>query len=140
MIISIIPKDQLDKLWPFAEPLITSAWSKAPGYYLSSDIYQRIMDDVEVLWGVFDEGFDLIGVFTTVIEQYPQSRRMCLSALAGGRAKEWVLDAVDILKRYAVDHQCNFVETRGREGWRGFKGLDGWKPIFSTYVYDLNRS
>ncbi len=137
MIVTTIPKEYLQDVWPEAEAYIQSAWDQSPGYYNAIDVLDRIVRDLEVLWGVYDNGQNLIGCFTTSVEQYPQSRILVISALAGHDAKSWEGKAFSILTDYAKDHECSSMEARGRRGWIAHAKQYGWKEVATIIKIDL---
>ena len=137
MIVTIIPKEYLSNVWPEASGYIEAAWDRAPGYYSAKDILDRIIKDLEVLWGVYDEERNMIGCFTTAIEEYPQARIMVITALSGKDLEAWYEKALDIVKKYSVDQGCSRLEARGRGGWTAYAKKTGWETVGMTYKIDL---
>lgn len=138
MIITLIPLDEVPKVWDVAGPLIDKAWSKAPGFYRAEDIFHRIASGIECLWGVY-ENKQMIACFTTVIEQYPLSRRLVIHCLAGTKIRAWYPEMMQIMESYARDHGCTFIDAKGREGWRGIGKNSRWRHTASIYEYSLEE-
>lgn len=137
MIITIIPKEFISKVWPEAAIYVDRAWEAAPGYYNSTDILDRVLNDIEVLWCVYNDNKEMLGVFTTAIESYPRSRSLVISSLAGKDLEEWYADALDLVKRYAADQGCRRIEARGRGGWTAYAKKTGWNVAAHVYTLDL---
>lgn len=137
MIVTIIPKDFLGQVWPDVVGYIEDAWNTSPGYYSATDILERILNNMEVLWGVYDQNKNLLGCFTTSVEQYPQSRIMIITALAGHDLEKWYDKALETVKRYARDMQCSRIEARGRGGWTAYAKRTGWQVAATVYKIEL---
>lgn len=135
--ISLIPKAEVPALWATAEPYIAKAWAEAPGYFRSIDILDRILNDIECLWGVFDEDLKMIAAFTTQVELYPLSKRLVISSLGGGKIREWYPEMMSIMEQFGKDQDCSSIIARGREGWRAIGKNSKWKHTASVYEYPL---
>jgi hypothetical protein len=137
LIISLIPKSEVPPIWPVVSPFIESAWAQAPGYYRAIDILDRILQDIECLWGVFDNDLNMVAAFTTQVEQYPLSRKLVITCMSGKGVRDWYDQMMEILERFAKDQGCSSIIVRGREGWRRLGRNKNWKHTASTLEYPL---
>ncbi len=89
------------------------------------------------MWVIADEDKKIIGCFTTVLNQYPLTRRMCISCLAGSRLEDWYEEALEIVKRYARDFECSKLECKARKGFRDYAKKTGWTEAAIVYEMPL---
>lgn len=136
MIITLIPLEALVDVWPKAEGFIRNSLDEVPGYYRVSDILHNILSEKESLWGVFDEDGTMIAAITTVINEYPLCRRLCIHQVGGTRANEWYEDFFSVLKNYAADVGCDYIDGGGRAGWAAFAKKEGVERGY-TYSYKI---
>lgn len=139
MIISLIPPEEVGRVWEDAAVFIDAAWDRAPGHYRSIDILDRIIQGVEQLWGIFDEELHLITAFTTRIDNYPLSKRLVISCLGGEKVSEWYEEMFEILKRFAKDQGCSYIEMNGRRGWEFYANKTRWKEVYSTFQFKVEE-
>lgn len=137
MIISLIPKEEISRVWEDAAVFIDEGWAKAPDHYRSIDILDLILKDVEQLWGAFDDDLRMISAFTTRVDEYPLARRLVVSCLAGERFGDWYEDVFEILKSFAKDQGCAYIQMSGRRGWEIYANKTGWKETYTTFQFKV---
>lgn len=137
MIVTIIPKDFIGQVWGEVSDYIDKAWETSPGYYNSTDILDRILNDLEVLWGVYDKNKNILGCFTTSVEEYPRARILVITALSGHDLEKWYEKSLETVKNYARDMGCSRIEARGRGGWTAYAKKTGWQVSATVYRIDI---
>ena len=136
MIITMIPANRLDAVWPQIEPILARAVKTLKGKFFVADIKEAAKKGDLAVWGVFDEQ-KIVASFTTRIIAYPAGNAMALDWVAGTRMKEWLADGLKLMEKYAKEYNCRHLEGYGRNAWSRVMGAYGWRPEYIAYRKDL---
>jgi hypothetical protein len=136
--VTVVPSAVVDIVWKDTKKFLQAALDTTSGRYGIEDIYALLQSGELVLWLVLDDE-EPIACITTRITNYPSgSRAMAMDWIGGKRMAEWLPMAHSIMKRYASDNGCTYMEGYGRKGWGRWLQKYGWKPEYITYRMDLN--
>lgn len=136
MIITMIPPEKLDAVWPQIKPILDRAVKTLKGKFFVDDIRDAAMKGDLVVWGIFDD-HKIIASFTTRIIAYPAGNAMALDWVAGDKMKEWLSDGLALMEKYAKEYKCRHLEGYGRNAWARVMGTYGWRPEYTAYRKDL---
>ena len=107
-----IPADEITKLWPRLEPLVSRALDRTRDYTLD-DVHQSLREERRQIFATWPE-VDTICI--TSIEKRPRRKVLIICWKAGRLHDDWrqMLQAVE---NWGRSLGCTRVEFRGREGW-----------------------
>lgn len=123
---SQIPVDALAFVWPTARHQLLRAMNRPGSRRHIGEIRDALWAKKMMLWLVYD-GTEIIAVLTTVVNNYPQRRMLTIDCAAGYRVRDWLSLVLATFDEYAVDMDCEGVETGGRRGWARLLAAYGWK-------------
>lgn len=136
IVISAVPAEVLDVVWPDAAPLLEQAVETSGGRYSMERLWEELQERKLGLW-VALEGTTPIAAITTRIAVYPDCKALAMDWIGGTRMEEWLPVAHEILGRYGREHGCSHLEGYGRKGWERALRKFGWVPDLITYRMDL---
>lgn len=129
---SLVPFEHVATIWGSISPLMDMAARSTHGRYEVEDIVSALEHDNHHLWIVFNEA-DIIGMFITVLKQYPRKRYLELAFIAGKDTILWKEQSMDILRRWAYDNKCAGIEGCARFGWAKIFKEDGYQPLWQVF-------
>lgn len=132
--ITLVPREEVPKVWPMAEPEIARALHTEA--IDTIDVFTDIMQGKRALWMAIVDG-NIIGYTVTSIQQYPLMRVMTIDFLAGHNVDEWLDEGAEVLNAYAFDCGCAKMEFRGRVGWKPRVQKYGWEPKSINFERDI---
>jgi len=130
--VSMVPSDQVIKLWDEVEPHLQKAAEYTYGRYQVGDILDCITDYDFTLWIAFNEK-EIKGAVVTKFSQYPRSKYLDLVFCGGDELEIWKAPMLKLLQHWAFDNECKGIESTGRPGWTRVFASDGCKPLWYTY-------
>jgi len=160
MIISAVPYEAVDVVWPDVEEYIGKAVSHSgPRYNLQSvyellkkryialsgprynlqSVYELLKKRYIALWVAMDEDHKIKAAITTRIFQYPEGRGLEMDWIGGDGMEEWLPPFQDALEKYALDNGCDFMAGQGRKGWEKPLKKLGWQYDFASFRKDLKN-
>ena len=116
-----IPKEELDKLWPYVEPIIKRSTSLTPDRIDTNDVYEQAKRGFYLIWIVYEdvEKVNRINaVLTTRISEYPKTKALCIDFVGGHRMKEWLPIVMPIFENLGKINKCTHIEGYGRRAWK----------------------
>ncbi len=115
MIVSQVPAQHADRVWPMVAPFIASALAHSAGHLRPEDVRAEIATGHRQLW-IGSDGGPVRAVCVTKVAEYPATRALWVHESAG------TLDAIEafwpVLKAFAKEWACDTVCFYGRRGWR----------------------
>lgn len=118
----------LDRIWPYAEPLLRKAYEEMDEF-MPSNMLQWLRQKRGFLW-VGIQGGRIIYAFTTSLEARPSG--LCLRVVAlGGEGLEHIRACESTLAQFARDEGCVKITSEGRNGWVG--SMPGYKRTRSYF-------
>lgn len=124
--------ENLDRIWPFAEPLLRKAYAEMDEF-MPSNLLQWLKQGKGQLW-VGIEANRIVYAFTTSLEARPSG--LCLRVLAlGGEGLEHIRTCESILAKFARDEGCVKITSEGRNGW--VRSMPGYKMTRAFFEKEL---
>ena len=81
---------------------------------------QDVEDDIRgggsVMWLIHLED-KLVAAMTTVVVKHPQRKNLKIEFIGGKRMRQWMNEAIDLMKKLALDAGLDAVEADGRKGF-----------------------
>lgn len=141
MIVTLIPRDEIQFVWPLVEPLLKKAVSRTKGRWEVEDVFIDLLKGKQTLWVGFESDIqkDLKWCSTITVFSYPGCRVACMQYLAGNGFFEWVEEGFNVLKEYAREQHCDRFEMFGRKGFEETIKKLGGKTLTYQYDFDLKE-
>lgn len=111
MIAGVLSKD-VESIWPFVEPLVQRVIDRFDMGYQSEHILEKLKARDQQLWLCGSKG-----IATTEITRTAEFGVLGVPIVAGDDMNEWLDDLFNVLRNFAKQHDCKFLEGYGREGW-----------------------
>lgn len=127
-LISGVPADDIERVWPFVESLVSDGCKFSGGRFLPEDIKGYLLAEKMGLW-VAHDGQKAQGIAITEILEYPRLRACGCVLMAGDNAKDWLPAMKDELEAYAAAKGCAKCEIGGRKGWQRLLPDYAWSGI-----------
>ena len=133
-----IPADLVMHFWAFAEPYIKRALDHTSGELLPSDFRFACMNRNMQLWLVNKDN-RVVGAITTEIVNYPHRRHCRVITLAGSAFGEWTGLADETLSKWALEQECDALESFVRKGLVPRMAPLGYKHKHSVLLKELRN-
>jgi len=137
LVISLVPTEFVDIVWPKAMGYINEALGTAHGKFHISDVREHICNGESDLWIVMNNDGDVVGSFTTRIIYYPNYNAVAVDWLAGKKIVRWFGDAMDTVSEYANKLGCKKIEGYGRKEWVRFCRRWDFKEEYTAFSRSL---
>lgn len=129
-------KDQVDKVWPLAEKLVSDACEEHGGYN-ANDILEYLKAGLMQLWMAIDgESNKVICVCVTEIRQYPNFKVCDLRITTGEQYDRW-FNYMDQICEWARSEGCKRMEIFARPGWERILKHKGFNKTHVQLEKDL---
>lgn len=142
MHISLVPKEEVTKIWPQVEPYIKAALDVFPNRYEPPDVFIEILIGEQTLWLAFEKEdtgeIHILGCWTLRILDYPQTKSCLIEWVGGENIDEWFVDGMKYIEDYAKDMGCSMIEANGRIGWKPRVEKMGWTMRSARYEINLD--
>ncbi len=136
-LISLVPADHIDTVWPDVEPFVVKALKYTSGKYKSDDVWELIAVYGYPLWIAFS-GTSVKGMVVTRFVQYPRKKYLFLEFCGGVDGFSWKAPMLATLRSWAKDNGCDGIEGAGRLGWQKVFESDGYKRTLFHFELPLN--
>ena len=137
MKITMVPREEISRIWPKVELMIAKSLPYAKGRYSIADIYIDLLRGDQTLWIAFDDDAFIYGAVTIRIVNYPNFRVLRLETLGGQNVRRWLRDGFNVMVSYATTMGCQKIEAFGRPQWGRFFARLGLKPFAIQYEHNL---
>jgi len=135
--IRAISADNLEAVWPVAEPILRRATDTTNGRYSTDDLKQQVEKGNALLWVVLDGEGKIVAASSGVIRSYPRMKALLWHHLAGDGIREWGPQLSAQVENVARQCGCERVEFAGRSGWGRLLGRilegHGYETAFVAY-------
>ena len=140
MKITLVPTEHIESVWPKVQSYMERAAKYTYGRFTAEDIKSELLkhSNVQQLWIAFEEG-DVYGAYVTEIVQYPRLKTCVIHFLGGKHFKKWGWLGLEILQKFAKEHECDVMESFGRPGWKKIWEKDGYKPRYTLYELPVEK-
>lgn len=132
-----IPPDSLGEFWGVLGPFINKAASRYSKEYDLKDVWQSLLDERALLFGIEDEG-EFVGAMTVAPVNQPKRKTLVIELVGGLNAEKWYYDTVKQLAETAKRGGYDAITSNARRGWRKMAALSGFKEVSVAYEMDLN--
>lgn len=132
-----IPTSQLGEFWDELGPFIDKAASRYSKEYDLSDVWDALLDERALLFGIWSDG-EAVGAMTVAPVEQPKRKTLVIELVAGQNAEKWYADTVWQLKEFARRAGYDAITSNARKGWRKMANSVGFKEASTTYEMDLN--
>tara|TARA_R100000426_G_scaffold1434_2_gene2553 strand:- start:5158 stop:5574 length:417 start_codon:yes stop_codon:yes gene_type:complete len=138
MIVTLIPPEYINKEWSKAAPLILKGIQYDGGRWNIGAVYTACTEGLQHLFVVYDDKFEnMKAALTTKFVDYPNIRGLQVLFTGGYEGDLWFPEMNKILKGWAKDNNCKFVEFTGRKGWQRKLDKLGWKPEYVSFRMEV---
>jgi hypothetical protein len=123
MIFEGVPRTDAALVWPECWRWLEPALTRFPGSPESPELFMSVRRGERQLWIAWDEARNVIAaaVITEIVRYQGSSALICRVPWVGGRdMRKWLPEALAMLKAWAIDMGCRFMEGSGRRGWKRF--------------------
>ena len=125
MIVALVPIADVESVWLQATKLLASAIDLCRGFTLA-DVKARLLEDTMQLWLVLDDDV-VVGVGTTNIGVYPQTKELEIVHLGGTDVPKWHRKFNEEVGEFAKANGCESLVCHVKGGARA--------RLFSRYGY-----
>ena len=140
MIVSLIPSDHVEEVWPKVQHHMERAAEYTFGRYDVNDIKDSITQYDHDLWIAFDDDKVIKGAVVTTFKHYPKAKYLDMVFIGGDDGLAWKDDMLKMLQHWAYDNNCDGIESTARFGWAKIFKEDGYKPVWQTFVLPIADS
>ena len=133
MNVSLVPKENIEELWPSIEGYMARAAEYTYGRTVVADIKYNLLNKDQQLWVAFDDEGEVYGAVVTEVQYYPQMTTLVAHYLGGKKFKLWKAEMLHIVQRFARSNHCKVIESYGRTGWEKVWKDYGYVPRFVFY-------
>ena len=117
MYVSGIPSSKIADVWEMCKEYIEMGNNKSQEEMDVEDIYEKLLTTDMQLWVVFNEKQEIQSVLTTEIVLYPKKKTCRIVTLGGKEMDVWVEQFLNILEEWAIEKECEAIETACRKGF-----------------------
>jgi hypothetical protein len=137
-----IPKEHLDNMWQYVEPIIIKAVGLTPDRIDTKNILADAKEGRYLIWIVTEQRKDtqyIQAVLTTRISQYPKTNALCVDFVAGTRMKDWLPIVMPVFEELGKTNKCSHIEGYGRKAWAKYLNKYGWQQQHIQYEKRLDN-
>ena len=135
--ISGITSDRIDDVWARCSKFIEMGNSHSQNEMGTSDIYDRLVNEEMQLWIVYNEKKEIKCALTTEIVVYPKKTVCRIVTLGGTELNTWVEDWLQILEKWAIECECDAIETYCRKGFTKKLEKFGYENTYTVLGKEL---
>lgn len=132
----LVPGDDIDRVWPLAEPFLRKADRYMHGELSMEDVYDCLEDRQMQLWMVAKDG-RFIAAVITMIETGMQLKILRGILLGGTGIREWAAPCIEALEEFARMYECDRIYFCGRPGFEKILG-EAFAPLYTTYARSVS--
>ena len=132
MQVSVVLPEHIEAVWPQVKEYLHGAAEYTFGRYTIDDIEKGLYDKPQHLWIAFEDT-EIFGAVVTEIFEYPRMKALVMHFTGGKELPKWKAPMLELLQKFARDHQCDIIESYGRRGWGKVFENDGFKEKFIFY-------
>ena len=101
---------------------------------------QDVEDDIRaggsVMWLIHLED-TLVAAMTTVVVKHPQRRNLKIEFIGGKRMRQWMNEAINLMKKLAIDAGLDAIEADGRKGFEKYVDASPFRSVYTHYEMEL---
>ncbi len=101
---------------------------------------QDVEDDIRgggsVMWFIHLED-TLVAAMTTVVVKHPQRKNLKIEFIGGKRMRQWMNEAINLMKKLAIDAGLDAIEADGRKGFEKYVDASPFQSVYTHYEMEL---
>ena len=101
---------------------------------------QDVEDDIRgggsVMWLIHLED-TLVAAMTTVVVKHPQRKNLKIEFISGKRMRQWMNEAINLMKKLAIDAGLDAIEADGRKGFEKYVDASPFRSVYTHYEMEL---
>lgn len=136
--VSILPvlSEDFDKYVSKGMELLAPAILRQAHNVTMQDVEDDIRAGGSVMWLIYLED-KLIAAMTTVVVKHPQRRNLKIEFIGGKRMRQWMNEAINLMKKLALDAGLDAVEADGRKGFEKYVETSPFQAMYTHYEMEL---
>lgn len=136
--VTILPvlAEDFDKFVGKGMDLIAPAVLRQSHNVTMQDVEDDIRGGGSVMWLIQLED-KLVAAMTTVVVKHPQRRNLKIEFIGGKRMRQWMDEAIDLLRKLALDAGLDAIEADGRKGFEKYVDTSPFKAMYTHYEMEL---
>lgn len=101
---------------------------------------QDVEDDIRgggsVMWLIHLED-KLVAAMTTVVVKHPQRKNLKIEFIGGKLMRQWMNEAIKLMKKLAIDAGLDAIEADGRKGFEKYVDASPFRSVYTHYEMEL---
>lgn len=131
-----VPKEELEMLWPHARPYVENVLMRGFEEYSIEDVYTKLLEGNMQLWIFLDEKHEIGGCLITRVVMYPQMR-VCEIVFGSFDDLDKYVHFYEVIEEWARENEVDVMRIYGRRGWTKKLAPFGYKQTSILYTRDL---
>lgn len=131
-----IRKEDIDKVWDKAEPLVALVLPHNRGTYTTEDVKNDTINGSSLLLLVI-EGAQPLATIICTFEQCLGEKALHMPIVCGERLDEWADLCHEAIPRIAKEHGAARVTGRGRHGWLRKLKKYGYEELYTVFTMEV---
>ena len=100
------------------------------------DVENDIRGGGSVMWLIHLED-KLVAAMTTVVVKHPQRKNLKIEFIGGKRMRQWMNEAIDLMRKLALDAGLDALEADGRKGFEKYVDKSPFQAMYTHYEMEL---
>jgi hypothetical protein len=136
--VSILPvlSEDIDKHIGKGMELLAPAILRQNHNVTMQDVEDDIRAGGSVMWLIHLED-TLVAAMTTVVVKHPQRRNLKIEFVGGKRMRQWMNEAIKLMKKLAIDAGLDAIEADGRKGFEKYVDASPFQSVYTHYEMEL---
>ena len=136
--VSILPvlSEDFDKYVKKGMELLAPAVLRQAHNVTMQDVEDDIRAGGSVMWLIHLED-KLVAAMTTVVVKHPQRKNLKIEFLGGKRMRQWMGEALSLMKKLALDAGLDAIEADGRKGFEKYVDASPFRSVYTHYEMEL---
>jgi len=136
--VTILPvlSEDFDQFVGIGMDLIAPAVLRQSHNVTMQDVEDDIRGGGSVMWLIHLED-KLVAAMTTVVVKHPQRRNLKIEFVGGKRMRQWMGEALSLMKKLALDAGLDAIEADGRKGFEKYVDASPFQAMYTHYEMEL---
>ena len=136
--VSILPvlSEDIDKHIGKGMELLAPAILRQSHNVTMQDVEDDIRGGGSVMWFIHLED-TLVAAMTTVVVKHPQRKNLKIEFIGGKRMRQWMNEAINLMKKLAIDAGLDAIEADGRKGFEKYVDASPFQSVYTHYEMEL---
>lgn len=137
--VTILPvlSEDFDKFVGIGMDLIAPAVLRQSHNVTMQDVEDDVRGGGSVMWLIHLED-KLVAAMTTVVVKHPQRKNLKIEFVGGKRMRQWMGEALSLMKKLALDAGLDAIEADGRKGFEKYVDTSPFRPMYTHYEMELS--